>query len=107
PSGSAGGVAGRWGIRWDEAAAHAAAGGLVLRVPHGHEHRGDVGGRDLPPGCARRVSQAGQVDRVKGGLLYTRGVWSHHGTVLLGQGGSRAAGCGQQYGDSSGSLWLV
>ena len=26
----------------------------------------DVGGRDLPPGCTRRVSQAGQADRVKG-----------------------------------------
>ena len=60
PSRDAGGVAGRWRMRWDEAAANAAAGGLVLRVSHGHEHGGDVGGRDLPPGGARRVSQTGQ-----------------------------------------------
>ena len=71
------------------------AGGLVLRVSHGHEHCGDVGGRDLPPGCTRRVSQAGQADRVKGCPLYTRGVWSHYGAVLLGQGVSRAAVFGQ------------
>ena len=61
PSGSAGGVAGRWGMRWAAAPANPAAGGLVLRVSHGHEHRGDVGGRDLPPGCTRRVSQAGRL----------------------------------------------
>jgi hypothetical protein len=90
-----------------EAPADAPASGLVLRVPHGHEHRGNVDGRDLPPGCARRVSQAGQVDRVKGGLRHTRGVWSHHGAVLLGQGVSRAAVFGQQYGHSRGSLSLV
>ena len=48
PSRGAGGVAGRWRIRWD-ALQQRAAGGLVLRVSHGHKHRGDVGGRDLPP----------------------------------------------------------
>ena len=107
PRRDAGGVAGRWRIRWDEAPAHATAGGLVLRVSHGHEHRGDVGGRDLSPRCARRVSQAGPADRVKGGPLHTRGVWSHHGAVLLGQRVSRAAVFGQQYGHSRGSLSLV
>ena len=100
-------MAGRWGMRWDEAAANAAAGGLVLRVPHGHEHRGDVGERDLPPRCVRRVSQAGQADRVKGGARHTRGVWSHPVAVLLGQGISRTAVFGQQYGHSRGSLSLV
>jgi hypothetical protein len=84
PRGRAGGVAGRWGMRWDAAAAHAAAGGRVLRVPHGHEHRGDVGKRDLPPGCARRVSQTGQADRVQGGARHTRSVWSHPGAMLWG-----------------------
>lgn len=48
PRGDAGSVAGRWRIRRDEAAAHAAAGRLVLCVSHRHEHRGDVGGRDFP-----------------------------------------------------------
>jgi hypothetical protein len=67
PRGGASGGARRWGMRWDEAAAHARAGGLGLRVPHGHEHRGAGGGGALPPGGARRVSQAGQGERVKGG----------------------------------------
>ena len=50
--------AGRWRVRRDGAASHAAGGGLVLRLPHGHEHRGDVGGRDLPPRYLGGVSQA-------------------------------------------------
>jgi hypothetical protein len=54
-----------------------------------------VGGRDLPPRRAQLVSQAGQADRVTGGPLYTGGVWSHYGAVLLGQGVSRAAVFGQ------------
>ena len=49
--------------------ANAAGCGLGLRVPHGHEHRGVVGGRDLPPRCVRGVSQARPADRVKGGPL--------------------------------------
>src|SRR5207244_7159915 len=98
---------GRWRIRWEEAPANAAAGGLVLCVSHSHEYRGDVGGRDLPSGCARRVSQAGQVDRVKRGPLYPRGVWANHGAVLLGQGVSRAPVFGQQYGYRRGSVSLV
>src|SRR3989442_3161131 len=36
-------------VRRDNASGHAERGGLVLRLPHGPEHRGDVGGRDLPP----------------------------------------------------------
>src|SRR6267143_4906285 len=53
------------------------------------------------------MSQAGQADRVEGGPLHTRGVWSSHGAVLLGQGVSRAAVFGQQYGHSRGSLSLL
>src|SRR6516162_4636603 len=86
PSGGAGGIAGRWGIRRYTAPAHPAAGRLVLRMSHGHEHHSDVGGRDLPPGCARLLSQAGEADRVKRGLRHSRGVWANYGAVLLGQG---------------------
>jgi len=42
-----------------------------------------MGGRDLPPGCARLLSQAGEADRVKRGLLHPRGVWANYGAVLL------------------------
>ena len=106
PRGDAGGVAGRWGMRWGAAPADAPAGGLVLRGPPGPAPRGDVAGRALPPGGARRVSPAGQVERVKGGRRHTRGGWSHHGAVWLGQGVARAAVWGPQYGDSRGSLSL-
>jgi hypothetical protein len=95
PRGDAGRVAGRWRMRWAEAPAHAAAGGLVLRGSHGHASRGDGGGRDLPPGCTRRVSQARQAERVHRGPRDPRGVWAHHGAGLLGQGGARTAVWGQ------------
>ena len=48
----------------------------------------------------------GRLIELKEVLLHTRGVWSNHGAVLLGQGISRAAVFGQQYGDSRGSLSL-
>ena len=44
PTRNARGVARRWRIRWDEAAAHASARQLVLCVSHGHEHHGVVAG---------------------------------------------------------------
>ena len=94
PRGGAGGVARRWGMRWDAPAAHAAGGGLGLRVPHGHAHRGVVGGRALPPRCARGVSQARQAARGKGGPRHTRGVGSHAGGVVVGQRISRTVVCG-------------
>ena len=40
-------------------------------VSHGHKYRGDVGGWDLPPRCARRVSQAGRLIELKE-VHYTR-----------------------------------
>ena len=49
----------------------------------------------------------GRLIELQGGPCHTRGVWSHHGAVLLGQGVSRAAVFGQQYGHSRGSLSLV
>ena len=52
-------------MRWYQAPAHPAAGRLVLRMPHSHEHRSDVGGRDFPPGCARLLSQAGRLIELK------------------------------------------
>jgi hypothetical protein len=64
-------------------------------------------GRNLPPGCARCVSQAGEAERVERGPRHTTSVWSHHGAGLLGQGGSRAAVFGQQYGHRRGSVSLV
>jgi hypothetical protein len=51
--------------------------------------------------------KAGQADRVKGGALHQRGVWSNPVAVLLGQGISRTAVFGQQYGDGRGGLSLV
>ena len=44
--------------------------GLVLRVPDGHEHDGDVGGRTLSPRCFRGVSSAGEADGLTGGLCH-------------------------------------
>ena len=81
--------------------------GLVLCVPHGHEHDGDVGRRDLSPRYLGGVSQARQTDCVTGCPCHPRGVWSNHGAVLLGQGVSRAAVFGQQSGDSRGGVSLV
>ena len=49
----------------------------------------------------------GRLIELKGGPLHPRGVWSNPGAVLLGQGVSRAAVFGQQYGHSRGSLSLV
>src|SRR5438046_3266838 len=49
PSGSQGGLSGGRRVRWDGASGHAERGGLVLCVPHGPEHRGDVGRRELSP----------------------------------------------------------
>ena len=82
-------------------------GGLVLRLPHGHEHDGDVGRHDVSPRYFGGVSQARPTDRAQRRPCHTRGVWSHHGAVLLGQGISRAAVFGQQYGHRRGSLSLV
>ena len=47
PEGGHGGLARRRRVRWNSAAGHAARDGLVLRVPDGHEHDGDMGGRVL------------------------------------------------------------
>src|SRR5712691_1172592 len=54
----------------DGAAGHAERGGRVLRLPHGHAHRGDVGGRDLPSRYLEGVSQARHPRRVTGGEVY-------------------------------------
>ena len=40
----------------------------------------------------------GTLDRVQGGAIHPGGLWSGHGAELLGQGVSRAAVFGQQYG---------
>ena len=72
PRGSQGGLSGRRRVRWDGAAGHAERGGLVLCVPHGHEHRGDVGRRDLSPRYFGGVSQARQTDRVTRRSTVTR-----------------------------------
>ena len=55
PRGDPGGVSGRRRVRWDDAAEDAQRGGLVVRVPHGPEHRGHVGRRDLSPRYLRGV----------------------------------------------------
>ena len=50
--------------------------------------------------------QPGRLIDVKRGLCHTRGVWPHHGAVLLGQGVSRAPVSGQQSGNSRGGVSL-
>ena len=51
--------------------------------------------------------QPGRLIELKEVYDHTRGVWSHHGAVLLGQGVSRAPVSGQQSGDSRGGVSLV
>src|SRR5262249_45048120 len=69
-----------------ETAAHAAGCGLGRRVPHGHEHRGVVGGRALPPRCVRGVSQARPADRGQERPCHPRGVWSIMGLCCWAKG---------------------
>jgi len=84
PRGGQGGLSGRRGVRRNGAAGHAEGDGLVLRMPDGHEHDGDVGGGDLSPRYCRCVSPAWQTDCVTRGFCDPRGVWSNHGALLLG-----------------------
>ena len=53
--------------------------------PHGDEHHRHMGRPDVSPRYFGGVSQARQTDRAQRCLLYSSGVWSHHGPVLLGQ----------------------
>ena len=107
PSGAHGGLSGRRRGRGDGAAGHAARGGLVLGVPHGHEHDGDVGRPDVSPRDRGGVSQARQAERVQGSPWPTRGVGSPQVAGWGGQGVSRAARGGQHEGHSGGGRSLV
>jgi len=77
----AGGVLGD-GAAMGRGSAHAAAAG-GLRVPHGHEPGGDVGGRDRRL-MREALSQAGRLIAFRG-ALHTRGVWS----IMVCVGGPR------------------
>jgi len=105
--GGQGRLAGGRRVRGDGAAGPTERAGLGLRVPSSQAHDGDVGGRDCAPRCVRRGSPGGETAGRHRGLWHTRGVWPHHGAVLLGQEVARAPVSGQHEGHRRGGVSLV